>query len=213
MKYRTFGLIVCAALGTNAKAQEPLTVFGIGFDQPLKMAECEWKTRDKLRISRSEPKSKENFYSGGWPKDGPCYERSPRKVGSAMALDDETVSIKFPLSQEPKLGHDLYARMVDGRIQRLWLTTFGVATQEQDLAMLEEKFGKPNKLLTPSEQNMMGAKFDTIQAEWKLPGNVTAAFGSVLGKLTEGTFILATPEGEANYRAAMESIYGQGTKL
>lgn len=209
---RIVGVAVLAA-AVGAKAQEPPMLFGIAFNQPLAMPECEWKTREKLRFSRKEPKTMENYYTSMWPKEGNCYKRPMNKVGSTEPLNNETVSIEFPLSKQPTLGNYVAGHVVGGRLQRLWLTTGGISTQERDLQLLKEKFGQPATLLTPKQQNRMGATFDTIEAEWKLPGDITATYGSAVGKITEGTFIVATPAGQASYQQAMDAILNRGTQL
>lgn len=183
----------------------PITVFGIPFQASLPMPECEFLPPTS-RGSKAE-------YVFASPKDGSCYERN--NPGSKEALDEESVSIKFPISKQPTLSKydSVVARMLDNRVQRLWFWTSGLMLQDRDFESLTSKFGQPSQLATPIVQNRMGASFEQIEAIWKLQGNVTVVFHGAVGSTDRGQVVISTPAGDASFNAAMDKILNNGTQL
>jgi hypothetical protein len=200
-----------------AHAQEPLKVFGIGFNQPLNLPECETKVRDKLRMSRSEPKVKETYYTDIVTKGaGPCYQQNST-MGTGK-LSDGTVRVLFNYADKPSLAQDnaLYGFIVDGRMQRISVITRGFAFQDDDLAALTEKFGAPGIKEDVSQQNRMGANFKTIRAVWSLPDETSVVFLSAEYKINQGTIIVSNKAGDAAQKVQsdkLKDIINSGTKL
>lgn len=65
-----------------------------------------------------------------------------------------------------------YVSLVDKKIEH-YSGEFGSENADKFLDMLTEKYGKP-KMETAERQNMMGAKFSSFRASWKVDGyNIT----------------------------------------
>lgn len=206
---RTVLLALALSAALPAVAQEPLTLFGIPFNQPLSMPECPWKdVRDYMSRDRKATKRE---YNNIHFSDALCYTQH-RNIGQPPT--DGNVSFVFPLSKAPSMGR-LSGRLVQGRLQRMTVYTSGIDSQTSDFATLTQKFGEPTTLKRPSVQNRMGATFETIEAEWTLPGGVTVAFGSTLTKIDEGIVIITTPEGSTAEQQAQEELKRKfgGTEL
>ncbi len=203
-------LFLLATFAANtALAHEPITIFGIQFNQAIAVPECPWKeVRDSFSRDRKATKRE---YSNLYFSETLCYTQLSN-IGQPPK--DGNVGFIFPLSKEPSMGR-LGGRLVNGRLVRMSIYTRGIGAQASDFETLTNKFGQPTTLKRPTVQNRMGASFDTIEAEWKLPGEVSVVYGSALTKIDEGIVIVSTPTGDAAEKSAQEEIKRKfgGTEL
>jgi hypothetical protein len=200
MTRKTFLALLAVLAVQPVMAQEPLTLFGIPFNQSLAIPECPWKdVRDYMSRDRKATKRE---YNNIHFSDTLCYTQH-RNIGQPPT--DGNVSFVFPLSKAPSMGR-LNGRLVNGRLQRMAVYTHGISAQASDFEMLTQKFGQPTKLNRPAVQNRMGASFDTIEAEWALSDGISVLYGSALTKIDEGIVIVSTPEGDAAEQQAQEEF-------
>lgn len=81
--------------------------------------------------------------------------------------------------------------VVDGRVERVLISTAPVDAQRNVLDALTEKYGKPTSLRVRPMQNAFGAKLDSIEASWNLPLMDISFIGAV--SLDEGVIVAAIP--------------------
>jgi hypothetical protein len=190
-------------------SQEPITLFGIPFNQPISVPECPWKdARDYMSRDRKATKRE---YNNTHFSDALCYTQH-LNIGQPPA--DGKISFVFPLSKAPSMGR-VSGRLVNGRLARVEIYTRGISAQASDFEMLTQKFGQPTTLRRPTVQNRMGASFDTIEAEWKLPDGSSVVYGSALTKIDDGIVIISTPAGDEAEKLAQEEFKRKfgGTEL
>lgn len=202
-------LLFSVATISPAMSQEPITLFGISFNQPIAVPECPWKdVRDYMSRDRKATKRE---YNNVHFSDTLCYTQY---MNIGQPPTDGTVSFVFPLSKAPSMGR-LSGRVVAGRLARVKIYTRGISTQTSDFEALTQKFGQPTTLRRPTVQNRMGASFDTIEAEWKLSDGVSVVYGSALTKIDDGIVVISTPEGDAAEALAQEEFKRKfgGTEL
>ncbi len=204
-----FALFFSVATISPAMSQEPITLFGIPFNQPMAVPECPWKdARDYMSRDRKATKRE---YNNIHFSDTLCYTQH-LNIGQPPA--DGKVSFVFPLSKAPSMGR-LSGRLVNGRLARVEIYTRGISSQTSDFETLTQKFGQPTTLRRPTVQNRMGASFGTIEAEWKLVDGTSVVYGSTLTKIDDGIVIISTPEGDAAEKVAQEEFKRKfgGTEL
>lgn len=195
-----------SAIAQTPMQTPPLTVFGIPLLVPFSMPECEFQMQEKPLHLQKQQGEKEPKYVLTSPMNESCYERN--KIGSTEPLHEESVFIKFPIGKKPNLSKydSLSARLLDNKVQRLWFWTLGLSSQKYDLGALIAKFGQPTEVTMPKVQNKMGATFETIEAAWKLPNDMTVVFRSVDGSIDRGQVVIATLAGNAEFNAALKTV-------
>lgn len=180
--------------------QEPITIFGIPFNQQLTIPECPWKiVRDYMSTDKKATKRE---YNNIHFSEVLCYMQYSN-IGNPLA--DDRVNFVFPLLKKPSMGR-LGGRITNGRLARVEIYTRGISAQASDFEILTKKFGQPATLRRPSVQNRMGASFDTIEAEWSLPDGVFVVYGSALTQIDSGIAIISTPEGNAAEMHAQDEL-------
>src|SRR5690606_2015805 len=91
-----FGLILACTTGA---AQEPLTLFGIPFNQPLTLPECPWKeVRD---FTKADRRATRREYDNWTFSETLCFSQHPN-IGQPVI--DGSVSFIFPLNARPSMG-------------------------------------------------------------------------------------------------------------
>lgn len=201
MSVLLLALITSTADGAGSDpAREPISVFGIQMQAPLAIPEC--PISDFYRRHGGSMKYDR-------PKEGACYERFVEPRRSATPPMEETITIKWPLLEGPEMAKtgQLTARLVQGRVERVWFTTRGAASQPADLLALSQRFGEPDSFQETPVQNAFGASFVAVSALWK-KGDLTIQFSGIDGRVDTGSVIFASPLGEASMRAAL----GRGTR-
>lgn len=153
---------VFCLVGFAANAQQsPDTVFGLELGATLSIPECQLNKRTRVYT----------------PEAGACFRRDQvrdqrgRLVDAEGALGDERLKIYFAYDSRPTIVADFNIRgtVRAGKLTSIGTRTGGVRTQAQDLAQLEDKYGKPTRLQPQSLQNAMGAKYEGVIAEWERP--------------------------------------------
>jgi hypothetical protein len=178
--------VILTLIATGLLVSDALTVYGVTFNEPVNLPECE--TWSVGRLS----------YVPTPPKNGPCLERQSALVGSESPLENEHVMVRFPVAQAPEMPKfgNLSLDIVEGRVQRVFFLTKGLARQETDLRLLTEKFGKPHSQESEVMQNSLGASFTVVTATWNIGGSATALYAGSAGSRDQGIFVISTAAGE-----------------
>lgn len=168
-----------------AAAQEPLTLFGIPFNEPLNLPECRWET---MRSAQPPHEQSREYVDLGW--EGMCFSRL-RGVGEPIT--DGFYSIHFPREERPSMGN-VGVQVAAGRIQELSVITDGPPTQERVLRDLTVKFGAPKSINRSTVDKTDGGVYEAIHAEWMLGDGTHISFRSGLNNLLIGAVVISTEE-------------------
>ncbi len=175
--------------GVAKKVDDKHTVLGISLGQPLAIAECQKSYSPGNSVSYDSLNRK-----------GVCYEeRTYPLAASCSNLNDVTATIKYPPSspnQNPAWAWNVYAHFVNGRVERVSISTPGVSGQDLAYADLVSKYGEPTEKSVSQVQNMNGAKFESITALWDA-GDVFIEFDGTSSKLTSGEVRIYSAVGKA----------------
>lgn len=203
--------VISVSLASNAGAE--VTVFGVAMKQPLPFGECAFSEIKVPKRGQAILGKSYLQYTVHSPSSRPCYERT--LIGSAAPLDHESVAIKFPIGDEPTLSKhgQLAARLIDGRVERLWFWTKGLRHQQVDMDALTAKFGAPSANEVRAVSNAFGATFTSINAGWDLPDGIKVTYASTTGTIDTGMFVASTAIGEQSFQAAVGAATRRGREL
>jgi hypothetical protein len=138
---------------------------GINVGEPLALKEC-----------------KKGFFGGGTVPEM-CWRYPPIKSpgGEDMRM------LVFPKDSVPPILQSDFALFV------VTIQTKGVQNESELLSQLLTKYGAPSIRVTRGVQNLAGAKFDSVHAEWRFP-SLVVLFEGTSGTLTSGSLTIATPD-------------------
>jgi hypothetical protein len=206
-------LLFLLAFQTNAQ-QSNNTVFGLELGDVMSIPECQLNKKTRVYV----------------PEIGSCFKRdqvrdqSGKFVDAEGPLGDERLEIYFAYESKPEIvsGFKIFGTVRAGKLTSIGTRTGGVGTQAQDLAQLEQKYGKPTRLQPQSLQNVMGARYEGILAEWELPSGTLVRLESPdmnlaalprLGGPNIGTFSVVTAPLRAEQAAKEKDRDSKRTKL
>lgn len=206
-----FLMMVCFS-GASYAQDVKTSIFGIEINEKLSMSECEIRMTN-LSIERGATKEPHASYNR-FAKDAVCYARQ-ENIGTSVPIIEETVSVRFPLKQQPEISANDYisVRLVDGVVQRVWFWTSGLSAQARDFDLLTKKFGVATTVHKQKLQNGLGAVFESIEAAWVLKNRVNVKYSGVEDEVTRGVVVVATQKGEESFNAVIKAIINKGTKL
>jgi hypothetical protein len=199
------GLIAASllALMTLTARADTSTVFGIELRKPFTVPECSF-----TRIKSA------GYY--GPATNGPCYELiiGDDNKGKKLPVSTDRVMVTWPLGSMPKPMTGIYAiaSIIDGTLEGISFNTLGIQSQERDLQMLTEKYGKPGSIDQPTMQNGYGAKFVAIRAQWNVD-DIVVAFESAGGSSNSGIVHIDTLKGAADRKATLDKLAHSGPSL
>ena len=156
------------------------TVFGIAIGEPLNIPECSKYGFDLLHIP------------------GPCA----KSWGTIKETGEVKMTVWFPTNQTPSIVKSfppVQISVLEGKVEYLFFSTRGISSQEDDLAQLKAKYGRPHKIDRPRMQNALGAEFGAYRASWTFPG-LLVQFEGTTGSIDEGRVKVITPR----YKAIVE---------
>ena len=146
-------LIMVVSLAAQAASKSSAThtsIFGIKLGAPLALPDC--------------PVNSYNLVDESAIKEL-CVEPA-----SAANIEESSRNVYFIPGDSPdylKYNHlDLTIR--DGLVQKISVFTNGLNDQDEVLAELTKKFGRPTTLKSEAESNLMGATFQAVTANWKV---------------------------------------------
>lgn len=118
--------------------------------------------------------------------------------GGSNAGGSEEYTIYLPTSDIPRYLNknrttfgDLTFSALDGKVENITLFTEGNSVQDDALAALTKKFGKPNNFKTIMLQNSFGAGSIGYRARW-LKGDVMVIFEGISDRINFGKIEIST---------------------
>lgn len=139
-----------------------------------------------------------------WPYLDVFTEKQQREYLSANApVKTAELKIILPSKRTPGIlsGSIADAQIIDGNLESIWFPTFGLKDQNITLATLQDKYGKPTKLIEENKQNASGGVFLSHYAEWDF-SDLTVIFRGMADSTDAGSVRIDTDKGHAFARAA-----------
>lgn len=142
---RAAALVFVALVASPALSQPPApTVFGMTAGEPIPFPECGKRPYGEI--------CKELFSSLG----GPWAE----------------YFIQFPNGRAPEIvaSNSVSVKVADEKIVAFRFQTLGVSSQDHDIALLSEKFGKPKSIIRLPLKTLAGGSFEAVLVKWEVGG-------------------------------------------
>lgn len=176
MRSSKFFGVLLATISVQASAQT-ISIFGFELGRPLNLPECVFKTVAGMKL-----------YEVIQPAT--CAESATTINGYKQPVR----RIVFSQAETPTIVKNWNAipLEVDGNLVGLHFFTPGASAQQLALDQLTSKFGKPTARKSYPVQNVMGAKFDAISAQWRSP-SVQIAFEGIRDKIDTGEIYIDLP--------------------
>ena len=100
-----------------------------------------------------------------------------------------------PSAVPPGVSDTASILMIDGVPRQVALSTSGVSVQQDILALLTAKYGKPSSLDIDHLQNAMGAQYESIKASWQL-ATMRVIFSGMVSRADGGVILVTTPQSD-----------------
>lgn len=201
-----FALLAASAVAKNDPTDA--TVLGLRLGETFTVPEC---ARSKPILPSRLPDS----YAGS--DSIVCFKRDPYGLlinyvpANTPIVNDQSIRIYFPKSVS-ELSSNVLAQVIDGKLEGLELSTFGVNTQDEVLATLVEKFGEPKSVSEQQLQNSMGAVFTSHLVSWDV-GILHVLFSGAGSRIDAGFVIVRTERQAAFLREIKERQKAASAKL
>ncbi len=130
-----------------------------------------------------------------------CFERLWGNEKEALAVCNETVKIRFPVTESPQIvsGAELLGLIMDGKLEGIGFNTCGYLCQNTVLDKLKNKYGEPEIVFPRTMRNGFGVLFESFLASWNTEG-VAVTFYGIHGGMNTGLVTIDTKKGR-EYRA------------
>jgi hypothetical protein len=128
------------------------------------------------------------------------------KANTPVGTSD--VILRFPEGVYP---FSLSAQVIDGKLESVWWETGGLEVQDEALAELIKKYGKPTRFHEDRKQNAFGAQFVSHRAEWHFV-NLTVTFSGSLNTIDVGAVTISTNKMQ-EYQKTLGADEPKGLKL
>jgi len=172
----------CCVLISPAAFAETQSIFGFVLGEAINLPECSYDGfAGNTKIYDAFPPR--TCVQDAAPLRG--YANPPRRI--VFSKDEMPPIVK---------NWRMFILESAGRLIGVHFLTDGVDTQELVLNKLTEKYGQATKVDRLPVQNRMGARFQSIEARWKLPGLVVT-FTSTLNNLDSGEVFVDLPQASA----------------
>lgn len=210
MKRFVLAVFIASSVPSLAQDKPIPPLFGMTIMQPISVPECasDPKAVEKYRKAVVKYPTLGLRFPYGINRSGPCYKRRDQFAGTAELPANESLTIDFPMSALPEGAKwdSVYATIIDGKVQGIGFMTYGLSNQSVLLDQLRGKFGEPTTNKVVSKQNGYGAKFESIEAEWSLPGGAMLFFEGTGMRTDYGTVSLRTPTAQQQYLDSMKKL-------
>jgi hypothetical protein len=171
MKVPTFSGLTAAALitislvprvaGSEAiAASEAVTVLGMTLGEPFTVPECKTPDDSNKPIFSSWH---ETCWTLTVSRRLMAFMERQKPGSSQIFMSPKVIWYKG----DPIIGASIDAHVEDGILEALTFQNEGIKDQENVMAKLIEKFGKPSMFIKAPMQNRFGANFLVYRAEWK----------------------------------------------
>lgn len=162
-----------------AGAQKDMSVFGIKLGEQLTVPDC--------TTVRGE-----NYWD--------YKEMCSMGMDAYTRASGETVNqMKLPSDQIPHfmrvigINNGPTASVIDGNVESVFVRTDGIDVQQEVMATLKAKYGKPTRFRKQVMRNAFGTKFEVYYATWIL-SNLKVDFKGSNGSIDHGNFEVSTPK-------------------
>jgi hypothetical protein len=118
------------------------------------------------------------------------------------------VNIFFPNNDRPRIVipiKSIMGRVIDGKLESISIGTCGIDCQDEALAVLTEKYGRPQTLKDENKQNEFGAVYTSHKAAWTflsvnqvstdVSADLIVSFRGTTERLDEGRIDIMTQKG------------------
>jgi hypothetical protein len=184
-------VLAIAVLCGAAHAQSvDRSVFGVELGKPLNVPEC---------AKRKSAGGTMEFYLSSIEITANCFHI---ERGNDRFLD-------IPMKQQPMIlnaGSSPRLIIIDGNVEAVHFTTYGMREEQQTFDALVAKYGAPTRVEPGATQTLNGAQFTTRDAYWQLP-DLHVSYWSVTDRVTSGRVIVETDRGRA---AAAQELKRRG---
>lgn len=187
-----FGAITLSSTASSQSADT--TILGLTFGQPLPFSECQPGPLAEKWLKDPRKYRYETPYA--FSTTTPCYERIAHPF-QRIPIADETLTMKYPTSIKLAITSRRYftVKTIAGKLSGIYLVHDGIKVQNENISALREKFGDPTGKHETVWQNKFGAKYTTLDAEWRLSNGLTALYISRMdGSDQIGRFLMYTTE-------------------
>lgn len=169
------------AKAVTKKEAPTLEILGVHVGAPLQIKECELKRNELGRSYSYEPYSTK-----------PCFQQPGYEPKADFVVDPHKAILSLEAKTPPPgvTGYDI--TVLNGSLEKVSIFTMGVRSQEELLAILQEKYGKPSDLQREPMQNRMGANFTRIIAIWDFT-NLEVVLVGMGSKIDSGIITVSTP--------------------
>ena len=168
-------IIGVAVYGFSSLANaQPLNVYGFELGKSLTLPECvKVKVQDIL-------------YTQSKPNQPTCGMGTTPTASTMNPADFKAV--RFPASAKPALSKHtvIFVTMIEGNLEGVRVLTRGIETQDDDVAMLSEKYGKPTAKFVVERTFRSGAKVNILNSVWEGADGSKIDFWGAGEKLDEG---------------------------
>jgi hypothetical protein len=197
--------LILLAAGASAQTKTAdMTVFGFQLGEKFSLSECARSEHSTVKII---------VYEGNDPS--PCFEvnRTIRPAPSphTPVLDDQYVKIHFPTDDVSEMTLNVHAQIIDGKLEGVLISTFGLKTQDETLNALKEKYGTPSDFQVEKMQNGFGAVYQSHLAHWIFEG-LTVTFAGTANRVDRGVIAIETTK-ETEFRRSLREKEKAGPKL
>lgn len=194
-----------------------MTVYGMRLGEKLTIPECK-RAKKPVRLLPGLPIIYLDYYDSGSSAIASisglsvtdrCFARADAAAAKwGDPLGTTRVAIFFPEGDRPQfvvpIG-SVSGQVVDGKLESVTIATCGTDCQDETLAVLTEKYGKPHTFEDENKQNKFGAVYTSHKAAWtflsvnQLSADVSAAlivsFRGTTETLDEGRIDIMTQKG------------------
>jgi hypothetical protein len=172
-------LVAWLAVAASVTYADEISVFGFELGKPLALPECVVAMMGTRGIKMYESIGKATCVEDARTLDG--YDRPMRRI-------------VFGRNEAPTIVKNfrIYPLEEAGVVIGLHFLTAGVGVQSLVMEQLQEKFGPPTTKRLLPVQNLNGAVFDSMQAEWRV-GNVAVTYVGAAGRMDVGEVFIDTP--------------------
>lgn len=173
---KTFAIALSLALSSQyAYAEE--SVFGFLIGKRIEAPECPSKT-----IAGRKYFDVLSPYTCAWDEERKPNDLLPSRI-VVLAAD----------SAPPFMKGLFRAYLKDNLFAGARFSTFGIKSQEEAFVQLTGKYGQPSSITKSKVQNLAGASFEAITAEW-IRDEIVVTFRGVTDKIDLGEVQIETKE-------------------
>jgi hypothetical protein len=150
-------------------------LFGIALHQPIHIQECTSRQGDYIPDDHSQ-----------------CFKSPNGTAGSSRIPAHGQIIVNVPVEDRPAFmnGADVVVGLSNGVVASVSAKTHGATGDTLDLEDLEQLFGKSHPHYLSS--NQPNQSYQTIQADWQLPGDETVYFNSTEFGMYDGLVRIQT---------------------